>query len=437
MGMDMPAPSMKVTKAKLEELKNDKGRLNRQIGEVRKNGGSADKLIEELKRVSADMKALQKVVKQQLNQDRPPDKWTPPTLDVPPAIGQHPTVGPIAVRDCGGHEVADAEAYVLEHPASSIWHRPSVASFIANTYGHRTRFFCAYDEQNSLVGVLPVVQLKSRLFGNFLVSTPYFNYGGVLANSPKIARALIDQANEWRHELGADSLEMRFCQDNALALPQRTGKVTFWLPLPNAAADLWDSFQPKVRAQIRRGERELSGFAIGGVELLDDFYRVFSINMRDLGTPVYGKEFFRNLLHTLQGKAWLAVARINGKPVGCAFLTGYRGRMEIPWASTLRRYNQTGINMVMYWRILEFAITKRFDVFDFGRCNEGAGTYRFKQQWGAQAIPLYWDYVLPEGATLPSLNPNNPKFRILIAAWQRMPVWLANLIGPAIVKVLP
>lgn len=438
MGMDIPAaPSTQATKARLDELKSSKGRLNRQIGEARKSGVSAETLIEELKEISAEIKALQKTVKQQLNLGRSPEKWSPPTLDVPAAVGRQSIVGSVSVRDCGPHEAAVAEAYVRGHPASSVWHRPSVTSFIAHTYGHRTRFFGAFDEQENIVGVLPVVQLQSRLFGNILVSTPYFNYGGVLANSPEIARALIAEADRWRQELGAGSLEMRHCQDNGLALPQRTDKVTFWLPLPEVAADLWDSFQPKLRAQVRRGERELSELTIGGSELLDDFYRVFGINMRDLGTPVYGKAFFRNLLHTLQDNAWLVVARLNGKAVGCAFLTSHQGRMEIPWASTLRRYNQTGINMAMYWRILEFAIERRCAVFDFGRCSEGAGTYRFKQQWGAQAIRLHWDYVLPEGQALPSLNPNNPKFRLLIAIWQRMPVWLANRIGPHIVKVLP
>jgi lipid II:glycine glycyltransferase (peptidoglycan interpeptide bridge formation enzyme) len=111
--------------------------------------------------------------------------------------------------------------------------------------------------------------------------------------------------------------------------------------------------------------------------------------------------------------------------------------MEIPWASTLRSYNHTSINMIMYWKILEFAVQQGFEVFDFGRCSEDAGTYRFKQQWGAEPVKLYWDYLLPEGENLPKLNPNNPKFRVLIAVWQRLPVWLANLIAPRIVKALP
>ncbi len=437
MGMETPIPGLEASKARLDELKSDKGRLSRLVGEARKSGTNADELIAELQQVSSEIKQLQKQVKQQLNGAQAQDKWTPKPITIPPAVGNTTMAQAIAVEPCADSDIHHAEAYVARHPAASVWHRPGISSFISKTYGHNTRYLCAYDDVGGIVGVLPLVQLNSRLFGNFLVSMPYFNYGGVLADHPDIAQKLIGEGEKWRQQLGAGHLEMRFCQDNKLGLPQRTDKVTFWLPLPSKAKDLWDSFQPKLRAQIRRGEREMNGFAIGGADLLDEFYRVFAINMRDLGTPVYDKEFFRNLLDTLGGKAWLVVARIDGQAVGCAFLTGYKGRMEIPWASTLRKYNHTSINMIMYWKALEFAVQQGFEVFDFGRCSHDAGTYRFKQQWGAQPLTLHWDYLLPEGEALPALNPNNPKFRLLIAVWQRLPVWVTTLLGPHIVKALP
>ncbi|MFY3773163.1 FemAB family XrtA/PEP-CTERM system-associated protein [Marinobacter salsuginis] len=425
------------SKARLEELKASKGRLSRLVGEARKTGEDTDELIAEVRRVSEKIKQLQKLVKKDLNKGGDHKKWAPSSVSIPHAIGQQAFAKPITVKPATAQNLCAAEAYVARHPASSIWHKPCVSGFIERTYGHKTLYLCALAPDGSIVGVLPIVQLKSRLFGNFLVSIPYFNYGGVLADNREIAKELLASAEQWREELHAEHLELRFCQENALGLPQRTDKVTFWLPLPSETADLWDSFQPKLRAQIRRGEREMTEFLIGGEELLEEFYRVFSVNMRDLGTPVYGKDFFQNLLETLEGQVWLAVVKIRGKAVGCAFLTGYRGRMEIPWASTLRNYNHTSINMIMYWKVLEFAVRQGFEVFDFGRCSEDAGTYRFKQQWGAEPVRLYWDYLLPEGESLPKLNPNNPKFKLLIAVWKRLPVWLANLIGPRIVKVLP
>ncbi|GGC72985.1 FemAB family XrtA/PEP-CTERM system-associated protein [Marinobacter halophilus] len=437
MGMEIPEPRLGASKERLDELKNTKGRLSRLIGEARQSGHNADELIEELKQVSCETKQLQKQLKQNLNDAHHVKKWSPGIIDIPPAIAQKPSCGAIRIERCVSDNLSAVEAYLAEHPAASIWHRPAVSNFIEHTYGHNTRYLCALDTGRNVVGVLPLVQLNSRLFGNFLVAMPYFNYGGVLADNREIALNLIAQAGQWRQEIRAKHLELRFCQDNELGLPQKTDKVGFWLSLPDKIDDLWHSFQPKVRAQIRRGQREMTELTIGGPELLDEFYRVFSVNMRDLGTPVYGKDFFSNLLKALEGQAWLVVARIDGRAVGCAFLTGYCERMEIPWASTLRKFNHTSINMSMYWKILEFAVAQRYSVFDFGRCSLDAGTYRFKQQWGAQPVKLYWDYVLPKGSKLPALNPDNPKFRLMIAIWQRLPVRLTNLLGPHIVKGLP
>lgn len=437
MGMEMPQPGLDESKERLDALKNTKGRLSRAVGDARKAGNNIDDLVKELKQVSDEIKLLQKRLKKQLNEASPDQKWAPPPIEVPPAIADKPATSEVKVGVATEPELPAIEAYVARHSGASVWHRPVISRFIKQTYGHNVRYLRALDESSRVVGVLPLVQLKSRLFGNFMVSMPFFNYGGLLSDNPDVAKGLIEAGAKYCQESDAEHIELRYCQDNNLGLPQKTDKVTFWLPLPEYPGDLWDSFQPKLRAQIRRGEREMSEFIIGGPELLDEFYRVFSVNMRDLGTPVYGKEFFRNLLDALEGHAWLVVARIEGKAVGCAFLTGYRGRMEIPWASTLRRLNHTGINMVMYWRILEFAIQKGFDLFDFGRCSHDAGTYRFKQQWGAQPLKLYWDYVLPDGGELPALNPNNPKFALMIAAWKKLPLGIANLLGPHIVKDLP
>lgn len=437
METEVPAASLDGVKARLSELKALKGRLGRQIDEARQQDTRPDDLISEMQRVGKEIKQLQKRIKSQLNDETAAAGWTPRPPAMPDVIADRPLNEPVTVSVCGpdGHDLADR--YVAGHPAGSIWHRPGVSACIHATFGHNTSYLCASDATGGIVGVLPLVQLRSRLFGNFLVSLPYFNYGGLLADHAEVAHLLIAAAATRREELGAGHLELRFSQDTGSGRPQRTDKVTFWLPLPNDPNDLWHSFSPKLRAQIRRGERELSEFVVGGEELLDEFYRVFSINMRDLGTPVYGRVFFRNLLRSLGGHAWLVIARVNGQAVGCAFLTGYRNRMEIPWASTLRSHSHTAVNMILYWRILQFAMDKGYEIFDFGRCSEDAGTYRFKQQWGAQPLRLYWEYILPTGETLPALNPGNPKFRLLIAAWKRLPVWLANRVGPRIVRVLP
>lgn len=439
MGLHHEFRDTRQLKAELESLRNSKGDLNRKIGDARKSGTNTDELIEQLKAVSSEIKTLQKELKKQLNVSEDSKRWLPGIPDVPSPILDNPVAGEITVVDAlRNTELLEAsDQYSRLHPAGSIWHGTGITQFVESACSHQSRYLCALDKNEKVVGVLPLVQMNSRLFGNFIVSVPYFNYGGVLADHHSVADALVDNAISWRDESGAAHIELRHCYNVGFNFPQRTDKLTFWLPLPETSEDLWGSFRPKVRAQIRRGERESEEVIFGGAELLNQFYRVFARNMRDLGTPVYGKEFFVNLLKELGPSASLVVVRKDNRPIGCALIAGQNNRLEIPWASTIREHNHTGINMLMYWRILEYAIQNKYRIFDFGRCSKGAGTSRFKQQWGASEIPLFWDYALPEGGSLPALNPDNPKFRFLIAIWKRMPVWMSRLIGPGIVKNLP
>lgn len=427
-------------KGRLNDLKAEKARLGKAVARSRREEKDITRLIEELSAVSAEIKDLQKSLKKNLNRlpEKQPKRWQPSLDIIPEAIRDNATA-PCEIFDyfSDWSRKAEIDQYVTSHEAGSIWHTPSALDFIVHIYGHSARYLVATDESNKVIGVFPMIQLNSRLFGNLIVSTPYYNYGGILADGPEVARRLLEEGIGWRNAIGSQSIELRHVNDSGLDCTKRQDKLTFWLPLPAEEQILWDSFQPKVRAQIRRGEKEKPDFLIGKHELLDEFYRVFARNMRDLGTPVYEKAFFNGLLDYLSDNAWLVVVRIGGQPVGCAFITGFGMRMEIPWASTLREYNHTGINMMMYWRILKHAVSHGYQLFDFGRCSKDAGTYRFKQQWGAIPVQLNWDYALLEGAEPPGLNPNNPKFRFLIGVWKCLPVWLSRMIGPPIVKYLP
>jgi len=326
--------------------------------------------------------------------------------------------------------------YVAQNPAATIYHKAEWRKVINESFGHTSYYLYAADAQNKTRGILPLVHLKSLLFGNFLVSMPYFNYGGAVADSPAIEIQLIAEANRLAQSLGASHVEYR---DDIPRhdLPARTDKVNMILPLPTDTDELWNLFTPKLRAQIRRPQRERPEVSFGGTEYLNDFYRVFARNMRDLGTPVYGKAFFRNLLQTFPQQAQLVIIRIQSRPVGAAFLIGYKDRLEIPWASTLRDVNHLSINMLMYWEVLSLAIRNGFKYFDFGRSSKDTGTYQFKKQWGAMPKQLYWHYWLAEGEAAPALNPANPKYAAAINLWKRLPVSLTRWIGPHIVKNIP
>jgi FemAB-related protein (PEP-CTERM system-associated) len=158
--------------------------------------------------------------------------------------------------------------------------------------------------------------------------------------------------------------------------------------------------------------------------------------MRDLGTPVYPRRFFREILDTFED-ARVAVVLMGDQTVAAGILLGFAGRLEIPWASSLRSHNRFSPNMLLYWAALQWAIKSGYQTFDFGRCTRDSGTYRFKQQWGAQEHPLVWYYWLRDGGALPELNPDNPAYASLVRTWQKLPIALTKLLGPQIVKHLP
>jgi serine/alanine adding enzyme len=285
--------------------------------------------------------------------------------------------------------------------------------------------------------VLPLVRLKTRLFGDYLVSMPYFNYGGALTVNDAVTQSLMCEAGALAERLGARHVEFRDTREQPGSWPVRIDKVVMELRLPESADALWSALGSKLRAQIKRPTKENISARVGGAELLDDFYEVFARNMRDLGTPVYGRELFSSILTAFPQAAFIIVAYHEGRPVAAGFLLGHRERLEIPWAASLREYNPLGPNMLMYWEALKKGIADGYKVFDFGRSSVDSGTYRFKKQCGAVERPLRWHYWLPHGAALPNLTPNNAKYRLAIWLWQRLPLRITNRIGPMLVRGLP
>lgn len=318
----------------------------------------------------------------------------------------------------------------------SLYHLPGWLELIESQFGHET--YTVFSHQNGRInGLLPVVRLKSRLFGDYMVSLPFFNYGGACAESPWLEKELMGRAGQFAGQLGVSHVEFRDTVERDFPGPVRSHKVAMVRSLPVDPDALWAEIGSKRRAQVRRSLKEGARIAVGGPELLDAFYNVFSRNMRDLGTPVYSKRFFRAILDRFPENAQLMVISLGEAPAAAGFLLGYRDRMEIPWASSLRATNRYGVNMLLYWEVLRRAIEQGYTTFDFGRSTRDGGTYRFKRQWGAEPRPLYWYYWLREGVSVPELNPDNPRFAPAIRAWKRLPVSVTRLIGPMIVKSLP
>ena len=335
------------------------------------------------------------------------------------------------------HDEALWEQFVLKHPQASGYQTLAWRGVISKVFGHRTFYLMAKDDGGMVHGVLPLVLTKSPMFGRFLTSMAFFNYGGILADGADTRVALLEAAARTAKNVGAAHIELRQFEPLETIWPVRSHKVSMRLSLPPDSDTLLKAYPSKLRSQIRRAQKEGMDVRLGGAELLEDFYRVFARCMRDLGTPVYEKWFFQSILETFPKDVRLCVVSLKGMPLASGLLYGFRRTLEIPWAASDKRYSRLAPNMLLYNAVLEYACREGFKEFDFGRSSVDSGTYRFKQQWGAQPHQLYWYYWLAEGQGIPELNPGNPKFKAAISVWQHLPLPVANLIGPHIVKYLP
>lgn len=334
-------------------------------------------------------------------------------------------------------DVAAWDAFVNAADGAANYHQSGWLRVVEITFGHSFKALWARDDFDRVLGVLPLVLMKSKIFGTFMTSLPFFNYGGVLADSQEVVFGLLAEAEELVKANGAEFLELRHIEEVAQGLPSKTHKVTMRLGLDPDPEILWKSFKPKVRNQVRKATKSDLTATSGRHELLDDFYEVFARNMRDLGTPVYSKKLFANTLDAFPDTT--RIFTIN-HPDGCVcagFGTWYRGLFEIPWASSIRDYNPLCPNNLLYWTMLEYACENGCDTFDFGRSTPNKGTYRFKKQWGAQPVQLNWQYIMADGGDLPEMNPENAKFQLAIRVWQKLPVPLTKIIGPPIVRNIP
>jgi len=432
----MSEPSLK---KQLKTLKQDKGIHSRKIGEAKKSGQDATTHIQKVQEISQAIAQIDALLKQEKKQLVDNLSNEPEILPSSPQFNiqtQTQTQTYSQNLSCNIHnDKSSWDHYVNEHPNATIYHSWAIKEVIEKSFSHNTFYISVMNEQQQIQGVLPLVELKSKLFGHSLVSVPFFNYGGLLASSVEARSKLLEAAINLAKDHNAEHIEFRDCQ-KFTDLPAKEAKVSMLLNLPKSSDILWQNLGTKLRAQIKKAERNHLISKIGKHELLDDFYKVFSQNMRDLGTPVYSKALFSNMLSSNKA-AHIALIYYNDKPVSCGFILGWNNTMEIPWASTLRSANKLDANMKLYWEILKFTIDQGYELFDFGRSSKDANTYKFKKQWGAQPHPLYWHYWLPDNQPLPEINPNNPKFKLMIAVWKKLPVWIANILGPSIVKQLP
>lgn len=350
------------------------------------------------------------------------------------------TPGTMAVRtvDPGNPEEASRwNSYIQASPQATLSHRIEWLRVIRRVFGHATYPLALFDSAGNITGVLPLVFFNSLLFGRFLVSVPFVNYGGVIADGHQEASLLIAEAEELRQRLAASHVELRHSNSVIENIPTKSHKVCLTLDLMDSAELQWKSFDSKTRNQIRKAQKNDLTVKFGSLDLLDDFYEVFTRNMRDLGTPVYHRNFFKEIINEFNSSSKIVVTYKDNNAVAAGIILWDETTVEIPWASSIREFNTFCPNNIMYWEIIKFSINSKFKNFDFGRSTPGGGTYKFKTQWGAYPVALRWQYLLAEDKSIPDITPSNPRYKAAISTWKRLPVPLTKLIGPHIVRNIP
>ncbi len=366
------------------------------------------------------------------------------------------------------------DEFVRSDSRASLYQLHSWHQVISGKYGHDCYCLVAINEgaqhrichlsdlsgksgqEARIAGILPLVHLKSFLFGNDLISIPFFDMGGILADDERTEKVLLQEAVRLGQKLKASSIQLRQTTQ-LLTLPQptptnsntctnstipdlgcvvqtRINKARMILDLPESADALMSSFKSKLRSQIRKPSKEGLVAKIGGIEFLDDFYEVFAINMRDLGSPVHSKSFIAGVIEQFSTQSRICIVYGQGRPLACSIIIGFKNMLHNPWASSLREYSKLSPNMLLYWTMLQYACESGYSHFDFGRSSVDESTYKFKEQWGAKPQSLFWYYVCWGGKPLDTDASEKSKFGLAVRVWQKIPVFITKLVGPPVRK---
>ena len=333
------------------------------------------------------------------------------------------------------------EAFALARPKATFFHRVAWPGLIARTFGHRDRSALALQD-GAVVGILPLTQMRTRLFGHSLVSLPFCVYGGPLAATSEAGRALLAHAADLLRTTGASALELRGLDpfpedwlDAPESWPVRDGLyATFRKTIAADDEANLKAIPRKQRAVVRKGiERGLSCRIDRDVAGL---HRIYGESVRNLGTPVFPRKWFSALAHAFAEASDVATISDGETPVASVLNFYFRDEVLPYYGGGTAAARACHANDFMYWEVMRHAVARGARLFDFGRSKLGTGAFAFKKNWGFEPTPLAYRFRLPAGGAIPDHNPLNPKYRLMIAAWKRLPLPVAGLLGPRLVRGL-
>lgn len=321
-------------------------------------------------------------------------------------------------------------------PDSTVAHAIGFRKVIEKGLGHRPVYLMAL-EDNEIRGILPLFLVTTMWRTKYLISIPWLDYGGILAETPEAAAALLKETENLKSKHSAQFVEFRSAEPVYDDLPTKTEKVTFKLKLDRDPEKIWTALDAKLRNQIRKALKSELTTEFGRVDKLPEFYRVFQWKMHQLGTPVWGYGLFEAILNQMGPSAEIILVRRQGEVIAGGLVLSYKNQVYVPSAASYSEHLKLCPNHALYWEVIRRGCESGQQWFDFGRSSVDSNTYRFKKQWVAQPTQLHWQYCLSEGDQLPSVNPNNPKYRLFINLWRKMPLTIANLLGPRVIRNFP
>ncbi len=345
---------------------------------------------------------------------------------------------PIVVNLLKGEDAPRWDDFVRRCPQATFFHLSAWRDLMEEVFDHRT-FYLYAERAGDIVGVLPLAEVRSRLFGHALVSLPFCVYGGIATAEdagPETLHALESKAETLARALGVQHLEYRNLQPRHEDWPRQAELyVTFRKEiLPEVEANLL-AIPRKQRAMVRKGIKNALVSEVD--DTVDRFFALYADNVLRHGTPALPKRFFEQLKERF-GEACevLTVSSPEGKPLSSVVSFYFRDEVLPYYAGDDLAARELAANDFKYWELMRRACERGCKVFDYGRSKVGTGPYAFKKNWGFEPQPLSYEYRLYKRDSIPQNNPMNPKYRAFIALWKRLPIGVANRLGPHIVRNL-
>jgi FemAB-related protein (PEP-CTERM system-associated) len=305
---------------------------------------------------------------------------------------------------------------------------------VQRAYGLRSHFLTSV-EGNRIVGALGLFEVEHPIFGHYLTTAVFGNDGGFHFDNPPARDALLAEGQRLTQAVNADYLAIRSRTETLHGFRDDDRYRTAVIDLEGGAEGVWNRLPAKTRNQIRRGQKE--GFTVQtGPDQLDDFHAVFHRHMRDLGSPAHSRAFYRAVVEHLGERAEFIVVRDGRELVGGALLFRHNVTATNYHTVALHKFNRRCPNYLLYWAMIESSCARGDRWFDMGRSMADSSTLSFKGNWSPAIVPLHYNYFLGRAKEIPNLNPANPVFRLQIAAWRRLPLFVTKFLGPRLISGL-